>query len=82
MDVALLPGLELDKEENEPNEAVKLRENGPRCSRLGREGWDEGEISSGDMTKGCCWRLLSWASGEASMTVREWGKGGERERIK
>ena len=75
--MALLPDLEAD-EENEPNEEVKLRENGPRCSGLGRAGCDRGEISSGDMTKCCCWRPFSWASGEASILRREGRKEGGR----
>lgn len=81
MDVPLLPDLEVDEEENEPNEEVlKLRENGPRCSGLGREGCDRGEMSSGDMTKCCPCRLFSWASGEASMTGRKMGQRGEGRR--
>jgi len=54
MDVALLLDLEPDEEENEPNEVVKLRENGPRCRGLGLDGCDKGDMSSGNCTKGCC----------------------------
>ena len=53
-EVVLLPDLERDEEENEPNEVVKLRENGPRCRGLSLEGCDKGDISSRDGTKGGC----------------------------
>jgi hypothetical protein len=79
MEVAVLPDLEADEDENEPKEEGKLRENGPRRSGLGREGCDKGEMSSGDSTKCCCWRPFSWASGEASIVRRE-GEGRGRMR--